>query len=398
MPLIDIWLNSRDTVLEMSIQQIVSIAGGGKLKDNDQSSDELRQFLMQIDSKNLARFAYECLETSFADSGFVLQDIINEAGRRLGLKVSNGIYRGKQDYNNCDGIWRSDEWTFIVEVKTTDAYSISLEKIANYLDSEVVEETKHKSSCLIVVGRQDTATLEDQLRGSRHNWHMRILGVEALFKAIELRESSEDPSLTARIVELFIPQEFTRVDQIISTALDFASDREEIYTPDQELDTYEDEHNVSSNKPFRTVVTDKDKIDTFKVEIAKRISRNFEVNLIRNRSSFEDLNKNLRFAVAVSKVYDRRDKYWYAYHTRQREYLSKASSGFFVLGCLDTAKAFAIPVEKMNNCAQYMLTTTPKGNEAKLYYHVVIRYEDNRHFIYVHPNQSKIDIEEFELI
>ena len=39
----------------------------------------------------------------------------------------------------------------------------------------------------IVVGRQDTATLEDQLRGSKHNWSMRIVGVDALFDAIELK-------------------------------------------------------------------------------------------------------------------------------------------------------------------------------------------------------------------
>jgi len=397
MPLIDIWSNSRDAVLEMSIQQIVSMAGSGKLKDNDQSSDELRQFLMQLDSKNLARFAYECLETPFADSGFVLQDIVNEAGRRLGLKVSNGIYRGKQDYNNCDGIWKGNDWTFIVEVKTTDAYSIKLDKIADYLASGVPEEKRHKASCLIVVGRQDTATLEDQLRGSRHNWHMRILGVEALFKAVELRESSEDPALTSRIVELLIPQEFTRVDQILSTALDFASDREEIYVPDEAASNNGGVGDISEDKPARTVATDKDKIDAFKIEIARRIARKFEANLIRNRSSFEDPQQNLRFAVAVSKIYERRDKYWYAYHTRQKDYLSEAASGFFVLGCLDTERAFAIPVGHMNKYAEGMLTTTPKGDASKLYHHVVIRYEDNKHFIYVHPTQSEIDIEEFEL-
>ena len=155
----------------------------------------------------------------------MLQDIINEAGRRLGLLVENGIYRGKQNNNNCDGIWKSDNWIFIVEVKTTDAYTISLNKIADYLKTELGENDKN-ASCLLVVGRNDTGTLEDQLRGSKHNWRMRIVGIDALFSAIELRELTEDKSLEGKKIDLFIPQEFTRVDKIISTAFDFASDQE----------------------------------------------------------------------------------------------------------------------------------------------------------------------------
>ena len=56
---------------------------------------------------------------------------------------------------------------------------------------------------------------------------MRIVGVDALFKALELKELSEDPALTERIIELLKPREYTRVDHILSTAFDFASDRED---------------------------------------------------------------------------------------------------------------------------------------------------------------------------
>jgi len=44
-----------------------------------------RQFLTEIDSKKLASFATYCLENAFTDSGQVLQDLVNEIGRRLGL-------------------------------------------------------------------------------------------------------------------------------------------------------------------------------------------------------------------------------------------------------------------------------------------------------------------------
>lgn len=129
MPLIDIWEKSQESVLEMSIQQIVPIAGDGSLRDSSKTSEELRHFLSQVDSKYLRIYAKQILSNSFTDSGLVLQDIINEAGRRLGLQVTNGIYRGKQKHNNCDGIWQTNNWTFVVEVKTTDAYTIQLDKI-----------------------------------------------------------------------------------------------------------------------------------------------------------------------------------------------------------------------------------------------------------------------------
>ena len=395
MPLLSIWSDAKESVLEMSIQQVVSVAGDGKLLDQSECSNELRYFLSQVDRQHLWKYAQECLEQSFENSGFVLQDVINEVGRRFGLNVGNGIYRGKRQHNNCDGIWKSKEWTFIVEVKTTDAYSISLDKIASYLESEIGAEDEDTSSCLIVVGRKDTATLEDQLRGSRHNWRMRIVGVDALFKALELKELSEDPALTKRIIELLIPREYTRVDHILSTAFDFASDREEaLVDVAKEFETAQE---PDATREARSVITDRNQIELLKVKIAQQLSERFSMQFNRNRSMFENDGAGLRFAVAVSKPYDRKDKYWYAYHPRQVKFLGEVDQGYFVLGCIDTQQAFAIPVEVMNDIAQEMLTTSPNGDESKKYHHVVIRKEEGRHFIYAHPTKRELSIDEFSV-
>ena len=96
MPLLSIWSDAKESVLEMSIQQVVSVAGDGKLLDQSECSNELRYFLSQVDRQHLWKYAQECLEQSFENSGFVLQDVINEVGRRFGLNVGNGIYRGKR--------------------------------------------------------------------------------------------------------------------------------------------------------------------------------------------------------------------------------------------------------------------------------------------------------------
>ena len=114
MPLLDIWSTAETAVLEMNIQQIVSMAGDGVLKDDSDCATELREFFSQVNRINLQLYAKHCLEQGFTDSGLVLQDIINEVGYRLGMSVQHGIYRGKRQQNNCDGIWKSRDWTFIV--------------------------------------------------------------------------------------------------------------------------------------------------------------------------------------------------------------------------------------------------------------------------------------------
>jgi len=50
MPILDIWEKTLETVVAMSIQKIVSMAGDGSLKDGSETSAENRGFLYEIDS------------------------------------------------------------------------------------------------------------------------------------------------------------------------------------------------------------------------------------------------------------------------------------------------------------------------------------------------------------
>ena len=121
MPLLDIWKNTRLSVLNMNIPQILSMAGDGRLRDGSECATELRKIFSEVDRETLKSYADYCLENSFEFSGFVLQDIINEVGRRFGFDVAHGFFRGCQNRNNADVLWCGVDWAFIVEVKTTDA-------------------------------------------------------------------------------------------------------------------------------------------------------------------------------------------------------------------------------------------------------------------------------------
>jgi hypothetical protein len=105
MPLVDFWKSSPDQIRSKTIEQLLTFAGDGKLRDGNVTSAEFRQFLGHIPSDLLSTYAAQCLTSSFHDSGFALQDIVNQAGRRLGFKVEDGRYRGTAGEVGFDGIW-----------------------------------------------------------------------------------------------------------------------------------------------------------------------------------------------------------------------------------------------------------------------------------------------------
>src|SRR6266849_926944 len=106
MALLQFWSSNREIVLKQTIQQIVSNAGDGKLLDESEAAAELREFLAKVPSDSLFGYARQCLETSFQRSGHILQDIVNELGRRLDFDVENGLYQGRKGAIGFDGVWR----------------------------------------------------------------------------------------------------------------------------------------------------------------------------------------------------------------------------------------------------------------------------------------------------
>ncbi len=77
---------------------------------------------------------------------------------------------------------------------------------------------------LIVVGEEETADLEAQIRGSRHSWDVRLIGVNALLRLMNVKEELEDPAIVTRIHDVLIPREFTKLDQIVDLLFTTAAD------------------------------------------------------------------------------------------------------------------------------------------------------------------------------
>ncbi len=132
MSLTELWKNSRDQFENKQVHQIIAFAGEGKLRDGSIAASDFREFLSHVSSDLLCQYAENCLSNSFIDSGLALQDIVNQVGKRLGFEVEDGRYRGSKNNIGNDGLWLFPSGHYVViEVKTTDAYRIDSNTIAD---------------------------------------------------------------------------------------------------------------------------------------------------------------------------------------------------------------------------------------------------------------------------
>lgn len=389
MSLVDLWQSSPNQLSDKHVQQVITFAGTGKLKDGSSTSDEFRAFIELIPSSELARYASECLESRFDDSGLALQDIINQCGRRLGLQVKDGLYRGTQSHIGFDGLWYAPDGDHIVvEVKTTDAYRIDLNKIANYRRALIKKGdiTEDRSSILIVVGRQDTGDLEAQIRGSRHAWDIRILSVDSLFRLVSIREEIEGPAVARKICDILIPREYTRVDEIIDLVFATTAEaREEIPEDDVNERESSDSHAKEDKRPKFVPVN-------FHDECVVRIQEKLKTPLIRrSKATFISPNKGIALICIVSREQSTSmgTKYWFAFHTHQREYLNTFQTAYVALGCGSSESLLLIPFKDFQEWLSGMNMTHTESRE---YWHVQIIKRSKKFILLQKANIDRIDL------
>ncbi|HEY6981808.1 hypothetical protein [Reyranella sp.] len=333
-----------------TIDQLVSFFGDGKLRDNSECSDQLRTFLKDQSSTKLDEFATYCLENKFDKSGQVLQDVINEIGRRLGYQVESGRYSGTTKDIGFDGLWSDGQNWLVIEVKTTDTYRISLETPAGYSRKLQAERNLPPARLftLIVVGRQDTGDLEAQVRGSRYAWNVRLVSVDALVKLMYVKEELDDDQLHAKIKQVLLPIEYTRVDEIIDLVFETQQETDQKAQSLQEIDEVPGaKSKPADGRKFIPQFTAKEELEGKRSAIIKRFftDRGSNVEAV-TRSAFEDAATGLRAVCMISKRYKSRPSlpYWYALHPHSLEFLRGGKNGYVILGCVDQDVAYALPL------------------------------------------------------
>lgn len=390
MYLVDLWQSSPKQLSDKHLQQIIAFAGDGKLKDGNATSEEFRAFIGLIPSTTLSHYATECLEAKFEDSGLALQDIVNQAGKRLGFQVNDGRYRGVRNDNGNDGLWISpDGDQIVVEVKTTDAYRIDLEKIAGYRRSLIKQDTisEERSSVLIVVGREDTGGLEAQIRGSRHAWDIRLLSVDSLFRLVSIREEIEGPAIARKICDILIPREYTRVDGIIDLVFATTAEvRDEMPEEDEVIP----EAGISTKKAkFKPV--------SFHEECVEHIRGKIGISFIRrSKVTYISPNKDTALICTVSREHHTSSGtgYWFVFHTHQQENLKEYQTAYIALGCGSADSILLIPFTDFKEWLSGMNMTHTDERE---YWHVQIIKDGDKYVLLQKANIERIDVTKYKI-
>jgi hypothetical protein len=390
LPLLEIWKTTPATAAAFSIEQVVAVAGSGVLTDSSECSNELRRYLAEAaSSSKLAEYAASCLSAKFAARGFVLQDIVNELGRRLGFKVENGRYQGTSSHIGFDGIWEGpDGHACVVEVKTSDIFSVNLDTVAAYRANLMRQgRIGRESSTLLVVGNADTGGLEAQVRGSRYAWDMRLISVRALSDLVRLHEVSRSVQTGIRIRTLLTPLEFTRLDGLadilLQTAEETADAREQaLIATDEEVEadlpaseaTIRDcEPPCGTNfsgawqvtDPVALAVKRRQIITVFEVQVGAHLVK-------RSSATYSSDDRRVRLACTISKPYASPRyayPYWYAFHQNWRDFL--AGEGFLALGFMDMNRAAIIPASFMEGLLPALNTTTRANGVTYWHIHLV---------------------------
>lgn len=379
MQLADLWLNSKHQIENKQVHQIIAFTGDGQLRDESAVSLEFREFLTLVPIDYLRKYTEQCLGNSFKDSGLVLQDLVNEMGRRLGFEVTNGRYHGSTKEIGNDGLWKlqsESEHSIIIEVKTTDAFRIDLNTIARYRTS--LAERKYvneaNSSILIIVGREETGDLEAQIRGSRHAWDVRLISVDALVRLMTLKEQVEDQRVIQRIYDILIPREFTKLDEIVDILFSTAEEVKSVET-DQLI-----EEDTLAESSTRAAFTD---------ACIANVQHKLGMSLVkRARVFFSSPDSRVSVLCLVSKSYSRpgHTRYWFAFRPTQQDYLQRSEFGFVVLGCGSAERTLLVPFAEFQT---WLAEMNISEIENRYYWHVEI-YESEGKLVLHRKRGSKL--------
>jgi hypothetical protein len=404
MPLLALWRSNPEQISAYRIRQILMMAGEGKLLDGSVCSTELRTYLSEVEAAQLDRFANECLEVPFDDSGLVLQDVVNEIGRRLEFQVEAGLYRGRRGTPGFDGVWRSGAHQFVVEVKTTDAYRIPLHQTANYREQLIkAGELGEDSSILFVVGREDTQGLEEQIRGSRHAWSMRVIGVSSLIRLLMVKVKSESDEVIERIQSLLRPVEYTRLDGIVdlmfkatTEAVADSSSAAEAPEEDQDTPIASEDSTGGAHRTRAPSSPAAPGMEAVRERAAEALAGKLGVRLTRRRrSNFVGPDDRVRAVIAVSKRYHRDyQAYWYGLYDTHAEFLADAESGYLVLCGMDTCRAWSLPYSFLAPLLARLKQTV--RDEGQRYWHIALKLVGEECRLVV--TGAEIPLTDFELL
>jgi hypothetical protein len=145
-----------------------------------------------------------CAKNKGAQYDFALQDLINHTGALIGFDVEFGRFRGVTNDIGHDGLWHWNGFSIVVEVKTTDAFTIRTETLLGYVNRLIsagkVRDWDHAMG-LYIFGRSDAElkSLANSIVAEKRTHELRIATADTLLSLAELvqdRQITRDEAVT----------------------------------------------------------------------------------------------------------------------------------------------------------------------------------------------------------
>jgi hypothetical protein len=112
-----------------------------------------------------------------------------------------------------------------------------------------------------------------------------------------------------------------------------------------------------------------------------------------SRALYQSVDGNKRIVCTLSKRYDSRTPYWYAYHPKWDDFLKDGAEGYFVLGCMDLKIAFSIPRLVINRA---LFDLHVSKTEKSQYWHIHIGELKDREYFLIVPHKNNISLKPYE--
>jgi len=181
--------------MSITLNQILALVG--KLDDipgDETPRERFRRYLRENvrEVGQIRDYVEECLRVSGDQYNRALQDLVNHLGHFLEFEVTFGRYHGVQGQLGFDGHWKSaTDFHMVVEVKTTEVYTIKTATLVGYVDGLISEKkipSWDNALGLYVVGRPDPEIrqLENAIVAEKRTHQLRIVSVGSLLSLAEM--------------------------------------------------------------------------------------------------------------------------------------------------------------------------------------------------------------------
>lgn len=110
---------------------------------------------------------------------------------------------------------------------------------------------------------------------------------------------------------------------------------------------------------------------------------------------YQNSDGEKRVACTISKRYESRTPYWYAYHPRWDDFLRDGAEGYFVLGCIDLNIAFSIPRLVINKIIFDLHVSKTKKSQ---YWHVHIGEPAEGEYVLIIPHKNNVSLKPYEFL